>query len=125
MAATNSQLTTPATSIQRVKYFPLEVSCSNMVPGATYDVYANGVNVDAFCKPYGGVLGAPLTANSSGKLTFQYHMAMPYQQSYVVQPMASPTTALVNAAMVLSMVDPFGNKSTINVPLTFKAGTAQ
>jgi hypothetical protein len=121
--AANAQLTTPQTSnISRTKYFPIEVSCSNMFPNTTYDAYADGQIINAFVKPFGGVLGGPLTANSSGKLTFQYHVGIPYNQSYLVNPNVSNTN-LVESSITLTLVDPYNRSSTKTIPLLFKSGS--
>lgn len=122
---TDPRLTTPATSIPRVKYWPLEVYCCNCLPNTNYDAYANNVNINAFCKPYGGKLGQQLQANSSGRLLFQYMMAIPYNQNYVVQPSVNAASAMVSSVMNISLVDPFGNQSTVAIPMALKSGTNQ
>jgi hypothetical protein len=107
----SSTLTTQAKSINRVKYFPIEVYCANMLPNTTYDVYLGTQNVDAFCKPYGQKLGAPVTSDAGGKLRMQYMHSVPYNQVFLVNP--SPGTSnLISSTPTLTFVDPFGNRSS-------------
>lgn len=122
--STSPALTTPTSTINRVKYFPIELHCTNMIPSTVYDAYANGVLINAFCKPYGGVLGAPLKSTVGGKLTFQYHAAVPYRQTYLVNPPTS-NNATVSTAITINLVDPFNNSSTVSIPLLFKSGVNQ
>lgn len=110
----SSQLTTQATSINRVKYFPIELYCTNMLPNTKYDAYLGTQLIDAFCKPYGGTLGAPLLSDSTGKLRLQFMHAVPFKQSFLVNP-STKTSNLINANPTISFVDPFGNRSTIQI----------
>lgn len=120
--STADQLTTQATSIAKVKYFPIELYCSGMLPNTTYDAYANATLINAFCRPYGGRLGSPLTSNSSGALVFQYLSSVQYAQQYVVNPPVSNNN-LISSAITIHLVDPFNHSSTINIPLVLKSGS--
>jgi hypothetical protein len=120
---TSSQLTTPAKTINRTKYFPIELYCVNMIPNTTYDAYANGQLINAFCKPYGGNLGSPLTSNASGKLTIQYHASVQYKQQYIINPSVG-NNSLVQSSIVINLVDPFNNSSVVKIPLLLKSGSS-
>jgi hypothetical protein len=106
-----TQLTTQATSIARVKYFPIELYCTNMLPSTTYDVYLGTQLINAFCKPYGGKLGAALTSDASGKIRIQYMHAVPFNQTFLVNP-STKTSNLINMNPTVTFVDPFGNRSS-------------
>lgn len=118
----SQQLQTQATKIAKTKYFPIELHCSNMIPGTTYDAYANSVLINAFCRPYGGRLGSPLTSNSQGQLTFQYLASVNYVQSYVVNPQVGNNN-LIESGITIHLVDPFNNSSTYTIPMTYKSGS--
>ena len=123
MVQNASQLTSAATSTPRTKYFPIELYCANMLPNTTYDAYMDGVNVNAFCKPFGGGLGSPLTSGSGGKLVFQLHVSVTYKQAYLVNPGGGGTNGTaVSSARVLTLIDPFNRKSTFNLPIALQAG---
>ena len=116
----SGSLTTQATSIQRVKYFPIELYCANMIPNTTYTAYVNGQNVNQFCKPYGGKLGAPLTSNAAGKLRLQYMMSVAYNQNFLVPPALN--TNMIQTTQTITFVDPFNKSSTANLPLFLRSG---
>ena len=113
-----SALTTQATSIARVKYFPIEVYCANMIPNTTYDAYVNGQLVNAFCKPYAGKLINTLTSNAQGKLRFQYMMSVAYNQNFLVPPVVNSN--IINATQSINLVDPFGRSSTYKLPVMLR-----
>jgi hypothetical protein len=109
-----SQLTTQATSIQKVKYFPIELYCANMLPNTTYDAYLGTQLINSYCKPYGKTLGAPLTSDATGKLRMQYMHSVPYNQSYLVNPSVQVSN-LISSNPTISLVDPFGNRSSVQL----------
>jgi hypothetical protein len=117
-----AQLTTPANSTPRTKYFPLELNCANMLPNTTYDAYMDGQLVNAFCKPFGGILGGPLTSNAGGRLTFQLMLSVIYKQQYLVNPGGGSGAVSVASAKTLVLIDPFNNSSTFNLPISLQAG---
>lgn len=123
VSTTTSSLTSQATSVAKVKYFPIEIYCANLLPNTTYDAYANNQLINSFCKPWGGKLGSPLTANSSGKLLFQYMTSVQYEQTYLVNPSVANNN-LINTAITFSLVDPFNRASTISIPFILKSGSS-
>lgn len=115
------QLTTQVTSnLSRVKYFPIELYCTNMVPNTNYDAYINGNPVNAFCKPYGGTLGTQLQSDATGKLRMQYMHSVQYTQQFLVNPKASNTN-LIQSTLSITLIDPFNNSSTAKIPLLMKS----
>ena len=115
-----ASLTTPATTFPRTKYFPIELYLANMLPNTTYDAYVDGQLVNAFCRPFGGNLGSPLTSDVNGRLIVQYQVAVPYNQQFIVNPVASNTN-LVSAQKIISFVDPFGKTSSTVLPFILKS----
>lgn len=41
-----------------------------MLTNTTYQFFLNGINMGWACKPFGGILGGPLTSDNFGKLSF-------------------------------------------------------
>jgi hypothetical protein len=123
MIQTASQLTTPAIGTPRTKYFPIELYCTNMLPNTTYDAYMDGQLVNAFCKPFGGKLGSSLTSGSNGKLTFQLHIGVTYNQDFLVNPAGGGTAILIQGTKTIVLIDPFNNASTFNLPISLQAGS--
>lgn len=121
----SDQITTPTTRVQRTRYVPLEMVCTNMVPNTTYNVYFQSILVNAFCKPFGGNLGAPLVSDSNGRLVFQFHMAMQYRQNYLVAPgnphVVTNKSNITTQPKTLHLIDAFGNSSKTFIPMVIKA----
>lgn len=120
LALSSTQLTSPATAIGKIKYFPVELSCSNMLPSSPHDVYFEGVQVNAFCKPFGGNLGDPIISNEMGQLHILFLMSVQYNQQYLV----SHTTQdnLVSMKKTLEFRDSTGQSSVSYIPMMIKAG---
>lgn len=119
--ATAADLTTPATSIPRTKYFPFELYCVGMIPNTVYDIYLDGILWNAYCKPFGGNLGSPLKAGANGKIKIQMHVAVKYSQQYLVKPNTSNTNIMTKTHTV-TLIDPFNNSSTMTIPIQLKSG---
>lgn len=114
-------LTTRINSVTRTKYIPLEIHAISLMNNASYQVYYNGDLVNAFCKPFGGNLGAPLISDVNGKLTFLFMMAIPYNQKYLVNNASvGAGTQLSQVTSTLELVAPNGNRSINYIPLTLK-----
>ena len=115
----SNQLTTQATSIQRVKYFPVELFCTNMMPNSPYDIYVDDVLVNDFCKPYGGNLGDDLISDANGKLRIQWMFSINYNQNYLSN--QNNSTGVVNSTKTIRFVDPHGRESLTYMPILMKA----
>lgn len=116
-----AQLNIQAQNIVKTKYFPIELSCSNMIPNAQYNAFVGSTNVNDLCKPYGGKLGQQIVASATGKVIFQFMVAVQYNQQYLVNPIADENS-LVNGSLILTLIDPFNRSSTVNIPVLLKAG---
>jgi len=116
-----NDLTTSAASFPRQKYFAVPLKCVNCLPNTTYDIYLDGTPWNSYTKPFGGVLGSPLTSRSDGKLFLQVHMRTKYIQNYLVAPTLANTN-IMQKTHTITLVDPFNNSSTITIPVTLKAG---
>lgn len=114
--------TTPATTIPRQKYFPIEVYCAGMLPNTTYDLYLDGNLWNNYCKPYGGNLGAPLTSGSNGKLIIQMHVKVSYVQNYLAKP-TLPNNSITFKNHTITLIDPFNNSSTQTLSILVRAGS--
>lgn len=119
----SNSLTTPIKGVTRVKYFPLEITSLGLLPSTNYSVYYNGTLVNSFCKPFGGNLGQQLISNSNGQLLFLFLMAIPYNQTYLVNNNQSTsangvTLSTTNASLQLK--DPNGNVTTTYLPINLK-----
>jgi hypothetical protein len=115
-------LTTPTQTIARVKYFPIEVTAVSLLPSTHYTAIYNGVVVNAFCKPFGGVLGQQLISNPTGQLLFQFLMGVPYNQTYLVNNGTTTQNgiSLSTTVSTLQLQDPNGNLSTTYLPINLK-----
>lgn len=113
------QLTTPNVgSIGRTKYFPIEIFCTNMRPNTTYDAYFDGVLVNAFCKPWGGDLGAALTSDDNGRLMVLFLFSIQYYQQFLMVQNVDKNT--VNASKVFELRSPTGTSSITYIPMVLK-----
>jgi hypothetical protein len=76
-----------------------------MIPNTQYDMYVDGVLMNAFCKPYGKNLGNPMISGPDVKLLVQYHMGIPYNHKYLVPP--TNISGLMTNSKMIQFVDPF------------------
>ena len=90
-----------------------------MMPNTTYNVYVDGQLVNAFCKPYGGKLGSPLTSDATGKLRAQFMFSVQYLQKYLVNPKANNN--LISSSKTITFIDPYNQSSTASIPLLMKS----
>lgn len=119
MIVSPSALTVQANQIVRTKYFPIEFYLANMLPNTAYDAYIDGQLVNAFCKPFGGLLGDPLKSDSTGKLRVQLHYSVQFSQQFLTTP--NLNNKLIESSKTITFVDPFNRKSTANIPFLIKA----
>ena len=116
----SSVLTTLATKISRTKYFPFEVYAINLLPSSNYDVYYNGTLVNAFCKGYGIDLGSQLVSDKYGKILFMYLMAIPYNQTYLINNAPNVAGTISKPTATLELQAPNGLKSIVYIPFNLK-----
>ncbi len=121
MIVTAADLSTPAVSIPRVKYFPIELACAGMLPNTVYDIYLDGTPYNAYCKPFGGNLGSPLKSTAQGKLLIQMHVRVRYTQQMLVSHSLTDTNIMTKVHTV-TLIDPFNNSSVQTIPITLKSG---
>lgn len=117
-----SLLTSPTQNIVKTKYFPVEISCSSMLPSTTYSVYYDGILVNSFCKPFGKNLGDPIISDATGKLKLQFHMAIQYNQKYLIAPGTSTKSSnILQQNKILQFVSVNGASFLVHIPLVIKA----
>lgn len=115
----SEQLTTPNVgSIGRTKYFPMEIFCTNMKPNTTYDAYFDGVLVNAFCKPWGGDLGASLTSDVNGRLMILFLFSIQYYQQFLM--VQTSDKNMISASKVFELRSPTGSSSITYIPMVLK-----
>lgn len=119
----SAQLTTPATKLGRTKYHPVELYCTNMIPGTQYNAYYDGVLVNAFCKPFGGNLGDNLLSSAQGKLTILFLMSISYNPKYLVVPTNTnnSNSNIYVQNKQFQLIDAFGRSSITYIPTVLKA----
>lgn len=115
-----NQINTQANSIQRIRYFPVELYCANMMPNTKYNVFMDGQQVNDFCKPFGGTLGDDIIADNNGRITVQLMLGIAYNQSFLVNQTVDET-GLVSTAKTVTFVDPHGRESVTYLPIVLKA----
>jgi hypothetical protein len=119
-----NSVSTPTTQLSRIKYFPIEMTAVGLKPLTNYDVFYNGQEVDAFCKPFGGVLGQQLISDATGQLLFQFHLGIQYTQIYLVNndgsKSQSNSSSLSQQNASLQLVDPAGITITTYIPIHLK-----
>ena len=114
-------LTTPNSgTVPKVKYFPVELYCTNMLPNTTYTASVDGINIGPYCKPYGKDLGAALVSDATGKLRAQYMMSINYQTNYLVSPGSSSNNSLLFSSKTIQFTDPLGRISQTYLPVILK-----
>jgi len=119
IATTIDTLTNPLSKIAKTRYFSVELQCMDMIPNTQYDMYVDGIKMNAFCKPFGGNLGDPLIAGLNGKLLIQYHMAIPYNNQYLT---VKPDEKGYKAKnQMIELRDPNGISSFTYLPIRMKA----
>lgn len=119
ISTTADSLVTPAQKIQKSRYFSIELQCVDMIPNTTYDMYVDGVLMNAFCKPYGKNLGDPMIAGQDGKLLVQYHMSIQYNQQYLMT--KADTNGYLAKTQQIEFRDPSGKSSITYLPIRMKA----
>jgi len=115
-----SALSTPTQQVSRTKYFAIEVSANGLKPNTNYNVLYNGTNVDSFCKPFGGNLGAQLISTAKGSILFMFMMAIPYNQVYLVNNINNPNAnniVMAQSSITLQLEDPSGTLITTYIPI--------
>lgn len=116
----NESLTTQVTKVDKTKYFPVELYCTNMVPGTKYNVFYDGINVNGFCKPFGGNLGDSLISDQTGRLIVLFLVSMQYKTQYLVA--QTPNANILSITKKIELVNAQGTSSITYLPLVLKAG---
>ena len=120
ISVTNTALNSITSKIQKVRYFSIELVVASMQPLTTYNMFVDGVLMNAFCKPYGKVLGAPMISDANGKLVVQYHMNIPYNQTYLTAK-NDGGTGYISKTKQIQFVDPNGSTATTYIPVRIKS----
>jgi hypothetical protein len=116
-----TNLTNLTSNISKTKYFSIEIMCVDMQPNTQYDIYADGIKVNAFCKPFGGNLGDALIGGPDGKLLIQYHMQIQYNNRYLsINP---DSDGYMQRNCQIQLVDPNGRSSYTYIPIRMKASS--
>lgn len=102
---------------ERIKFFPLEISCLNMIPGTKYDVYLEGILYNDRVKPYGKNLGDSVVSDNMGRVIFQLMLHIPYNEKYITNNMES---GVINKNKVIELIDPAGRISKTYIPMVLK-----
>jgi hypothetical protein len=120
LAISADQLTSASRGLSKTKYFPIELFCSNMLPNTNYDVFYDGIQVNEFCKPFGGNLGDALTSSSDGKLTTIFFLSVQYNQQYLSG--TNSMDKLIKSKKVIEFRSPQGVSSITYLPMLIKSG---
>ncbi|HYT43391.1 MAG TPA: hypothetical protein VEP90_13720 [Methylomirabilota bacterium] len=120
ISVTNTALTSATSKVQKVRYFSIEVVATSMKPLTQYNMFVDGVLMNAFCKPFGLPLGAPMVADSTGKLIVQYHMSIPYNQTYLTAKVDKGIGYILKTKQI-QFVDPNGTTATTYIPVRIKS----
>lgn len=113
-------LSSQTKQVQRTKYFSIMVKANGLKPSTQYSAIYNGVVVNQFCKPYGGNLGQQLVSTDSGTIQFKYMMAVPYNQTYLVNNVSGnleQNTTLSTSTATMQLQDPSGVSITTYIPI--------
>ena len=114
----NNNLSTIINTITKTKCFPMEILATGMVPGTVYTVTVSGVNVGAFCKPFGGNLGDPLISDISGRCQFLWLLNIDYNGNMISNSTLNIQT--INKNLVMLFTDPGGNSNEVYIPVLMK-----
>ena len=95
------------------------LSCSGLRPSTLHYFTFNNANVSSQCQPVGGVLGGPLTTNTSGQISFVFF----YNSGIAANTLVSSEQAMINnivgnKAGILSSAD---GLSSANITITISA----
>ena len=118
ISITEDVLTTSTTKVLKTRYFSIELQCVSMVPNTQYDIYVEGVLMNAFCKPYGKNLGDPLISGPDGRLLVQYLMSIPYNQQYLT--IKADVSGYMAKSQMIEFRDPSGRSSVTYIPIRMK-----
>lgn len=111
-------LTTSAKSIKKVRCFPIELSCSDMTINTQYDVYMDGIKINAFCKPYGKNLGDPIISDMNGKAMVLLLLDIQYDANYLTA--QNTNNGYYTQSKIIEFRDPTGRSSRIQLPINLK-----
>lgn len=111
-------LTTTTKRISKVRCFPMELSCADMPINTQYDVYMDGVKINAFVKPYGKNLGDPIISDANGKIVVLLLLDIPYDANYLTA--QKTVEGYYTQAKIIEFRDPSGRASKLQLPINLK-----
>jgi hypothetical protein len=111
-------LTMNTKRIRKTRCFPIELSCSDMPINTQYDVYMDGVKINAFCKPYGKNLGGDIISDANGKIMVLLLLDIPYDANYLTT--QNTTEGYYTQAKIIEFRDPSGKSSKLQLPINLK-----
>ena len=114
----NSLLTTQTSVITKTRCFPIEIAAKGLYPITVYNVVLDGINVNAFIKPYGKNLGAPLISDSKGQIKALLLFNIDYNENFLTN--NNVNQSVLNRNKVLEFIDPNGNSSITYMPILQK-----
>lgn len=93
-ATSNSALRDFNQPTVRSKTFSVPIKMVSLLTVTTYTFFVNGINMGWACKPFGGILGGPLTSDVNGKLNFQFMFDQQHLSGYIANGTDILTTRL-------------------------------
>lgn len=111
-------LTTRTNKISRKKCFVIDLYFVSMLSNTKYDVFLDGINVNAFCKPFGKNLGDSLISSSTGIISANLLMDIEYDNNYAS--LNAGDNVMINKSKLLEVVSPSGVRTGFEIPIILK-----
>jgi hypothetical protein len=111
-------LTTPASKVVKTKCYPMEIFGTGLSPNTKYDLHYDGINMNAFCKPYGKNLGDQIMSDEQGQCKVLFLMNIEYNLSYITNTKTDNT--IINRKKIIELINPNGGTSTSTVNIISK-----
>lgn len=118
VAISNALLTSQTNKIRKTKCYPLEIVATSLFPSTKYDLYCDGVNMNAFAKPYGGNLGDPIVSDVTGQVKILFLFNIDYNQNYIQN--ATLNNSTLNKNKTIELHDPSGRVVYSYLPVLMK-----
>ena len=113
----NTLLTTPAQKIVKQRCFPMEIAAKGLVPLTKYNAFLDGINVNAFVKPYGKNLGDQITSDNKGQVKLLFLMNIAYNENFIT---TNSNQVTLNRNKVFELKDPNGVSTISYIPVLQK-----
>jgi hypothetical protein len=110
----NTLLTTQSSKVVKHRCFPIEIAAKGLAPKTNYNAFFDGVNVNAFIKPYGKNLGTQIISDAKGQIKALFLMNINYNENFITN--TQTTAKSITRNRVLTLVDPNGNATTSYIP---------